>query len=939
MLPTPDAVADSRQERGLLHWRRTWRSSLRHRLLVLGLMPLLVAFPLVMAVLVLVGGERVHSLLDANLRTNLAASLSYLNQRKADTAVRVVQLARSERLVRLLAPGADQTELQQVLVNAADTSGLDFLLVASTDGRVLASSTGVAPGQMLPESFVVRQARIGVANAAYERFVAGELAAYSPHFAQQSRVPLPGGQDGPLGPGTDGGEVETRGLFINAAAPFALSTDRPDAILVGGVLLNRNLALIEHMREVIFPLGTLPDGAEGMSALYIDEHRVAISRSRQQGQGLVGSHSPPGAWQAVRQHGQVWLGHAEQQGQSMRVGFEPLLDGNGQRVAMVSASFPDAPYRKAAWWMLGAIAVVLSLALLAISIVFLRTGSTLSSQLRHIVDTMTAVRSGNRQARVGAPRTEDEPGQLARHFDTLLDTIAQQDAAQRAAQQTLADEASRRRALFEHERDGVLILNADGSVFEANPQGAAMLGYAPDELARLHVSQWDTRHDARVLAQLLAGAGAEGLFFETVLRRKDGSTYSAEISLSLAQWSDRSFVLWLQRDITKRKAADAELARYRDELQALVAQRTQALNDRTEQLDAIFNLSPAGFVAFDLQHRVMAANHAFEQLTGLTAEALQGLDEAGFAARLQAQCDKAAMFPDMAALRAANARATGTAAPGAQDLRFELAAPQARVVAVELRVSDTAGVSQILSLRDITHETEVERMKSEFLTTAAHELRTPMASIYGYAELLMAREFKPEKQRELLATISHQSQVMSSIINELLDLARIESRRGKDFVIARHALHEPVQAAIGGYHPPQGRPGPVVLGDGASLFAEFDPSKLEQAVTNILSNAYKYSPGGGAVTVQYLQDPGSDANGSPARVGVAVQDCGLGMTPEQAARIFERFYRADASGHIPGTGLGMSIVKEIIELQHGSVQVVSEAGVGTSVTLWLPRAQ
>ena len=113
-----------------------------------------------------------------------------------------------------------------------------------------------------------------------------------------------------------------------------------------------------------------------------------------------------------------------------------------------------------------------------------------------------------------------------------------------------------------------------------------------------------------------------------------------------------------------------------------------------------------------------------------------------------------------------------------------------------------------------------------------------------------------------------------------------------------------------------------------------DRKKLMQAVRNIVSNAYKYSPQGGLVSVSVLHDMAR--GGRQARVGVRVQDHGMGMTPEQSARVFERFYRADASGNIPGTGLGMSLVKEIIELHGGTVDLQSEWGVGTSVTLWVP---
>ena len=110
---------------------------------------------------------------------------------------------------------------------------------------------------------------------------------------------------------------------------------------------------------------------------------------------------------------------------------------------------------------------------------------------------------------------------------------------------------------------------------------------------------------------------------------------------------------------------------------------------------------------------------------------------------------------------------------------------------------------------------------------------------------------------------------------------------------------------------------------------------MHQVLLNILSNAYKYSPQGGDVVVRYCTESSAE---TPSRVGVEVQDQGIGMTAEQVLRVCERFYRADSSGQISGTGLGMSIVKEIVDLHGGDVEVQSQPGVGTTVRVWLPPA-
>jgi signal transduction histidine kinase len=223
-------------------------------------------------------------------------------------------------------------------------------------------------------------------------------------------------------------------------------------------------------------------------------------------------------------------------------------------------------------------------------------------------------------------------------------------------------------------------------------------------------------------------------------------------------------------------------------------------------------------------------------------------------------------------------------------------------------------------------------MKSEFLSHAAHELRTPMTSIYGFTEMLLVRKLSDERRKELLDIILRQSRLMISIINELLDLARIDDRRGQNFELTAVDLRALVSEAVFDLCLPLGRERAEMDLGGSPCPVQADKEKLLQAIRNILSNAYKYSPDGGPVTIGILDD----SSGTTPRIGIRVADRGIGMTPAQAARVCERFYRADSSGSIPGTGLGMSIVKEIIEMHGGQTAIESRPGAGTTVTLWLP---
>ncbi len=267
---------------------------------------------------------------------------------------------------------------------------------------------------------------------------------------------------------------------------------------------------------------------------------------------------------------------------------------------------------------------------------------------------------------------------------------------------------------------------------------------------------------------------------------------------------------------------------------------------------------------------------------------------------------------------------------------IEMAGPPRRLLELGLRVATGKSVSQILWFRDVTRESEVDRMKSEFLSTAAHELRTPMASVLGFSELLLARGGMSEEQEEFLEIIYRNAKLMATIIDELLDLARIEARRGKDFKIEELDLERLLHEVVADFKVPPDRAAPALHIEGRFQSVAGDRSKLTQAVLNVLSNAYKYSPTSAPVEIALVEEV---AHGSGSgRLGIRIRDHGIGMTAEQISRVFERFYRADTSGKVLGTGLGMSIVKEIVELHGGRVGLESQPGEGTTVTIWLNAA-
>ena len=357
-----------------------------------------------------------------------------------------------------------------------------------------------------------------------------------------------------------------------------------------------------------------------------------------------------------------------------------------------------------------------------------------------------------------------------------------------------------------------------------------------------------------------------------------------------------------------------------------VKRQDAELKDRATLINTLFEISPDGFVVVGSDHTIRLTNLAFHTMTGIAADEVIGRSIGHLDNCLSEVATQPQRFTPLAALFAEGST-------GAVHQTLELARPREVVLQIVGVRSDASGIDRFICFRDVTRETKVDRMKSEFLSHAAHELRTPMASIHGFTELLLAQDFDDAERREILETIFGQSTLMISIINELLDIARIEARRGKDFSIERVDVGDLLHGVAAGFKPPQGRPAPKEPLIEGPLWVSADRKKLIQAVSNVISNAYKYSPGGGTVDIE-LAPPTS---GDPL-LGIRITDHGIGMTPEQLAHVCERFYRADTSGKIPGTGLGMSIVKEIVELHGGDLEITSKVGAGTTVTLWLPAA-
>ncbi len=272
--------------------------------------------------------------------------------------------------------------------------------------------------------------------------------------------------------------------------------------------------------------------------------------------------------------------------------------------------------------------------------------------------------------------------------------------------------------------------------------------------------------------------------------------------------------------------------------------------------------------------------------------------------------------------------------------RLELEGKRVISVRVSPVYLDQQFLGTVSVFRDITREVEVDRLKSEFVATVSHELRTPMTSIKGYADLLLlgaAGEVQPQ-QRSFLETIKNNADRLSILVNDLLDISRIDQGRVelRFGPVEVAGVIEQIAAHLRGRSEDERRARQVIvrLPDDPTLTVWGDYDKVAQILTNLADNAFNYTPEGGTITLSAERDPAT------GQVIFAVSDTGIGIPPEIAPRVFERFFRGDEFNELvmdtPGTGLGLAIVRELVQFHRGEVWFDSEVGKGTTFYVRLP---
>jgi signal transduction histidine kinase len=336
---------------------------------------------------------------------------------------------------------------------------------------------------------------------------------------------------------------------------------------------------------------------------------------------------------------------------------------------------------------------------------------------------------------------------------------------------------------------------------------------------------------------------------------------------------------------------------------------------------------PFGVAAFGNDGRLAYANDAFVRLTGIDARRANGIDEAAFSVLLASHCTSGCYFEGIAALRRHQRHNPGGRATTVIEM----------VAGATLEVEYVTGRSGELAfqviLRNVTAAIERNARLAHALDKAAHEIRTPMANVFGYSELLMRGGLDTTALAEMHSVVFRNADQMRVLVTDIFEYARIAAEPDAR---ARHCpvnMKTLLTGSITCHRPPAGREPPTIEMEQTELLASGDPLQLDQAIHQVIANAYRFSCFESTVTVRLYRKALADGGGE---IVLAVRDHGISMDQTTRLRAGEPFFRADTSGHIPGNGLGLSIAAAVMAAHRGRLVINSEPGAGSEVSLVLP---
>lgn len=473
--------------------------------------------------------------------------------------------------------------------------------------------------------------------------------------------------------------------------------------------------------------------------------------------------------------------------------------------------------------------------------------------------------------------------------------------------------------LLESVPDGIVMVNQEGRIVLSNAQAERLFGYQRAELLGQAIEvllPHATRaahvgHRSEYFRH--PGPRAMGRGIELFGLRKDGTEFPVEISLSPIETEAGTLVMSAIRDIGDRKKAE-------------------------QKFRGLLESAPDAIIIVDQAGEVVIANSQAESVFGYTRSQMIG-------SKIEMLMPE--RFRQMHPHRRDGFFADPRVRPMGVGLELYGLRQDGSEFPIEISLSPLEtedGTLVSSAIRDITERKRIEhrlhqasRMKSEFLANMSHELRTPLNGIIGFSELLFDGKVGPvnEKQKEYLGDILSSGEHLLQLINDVLDLSKVEAGRmdlyPQAFDTAK-AISE-IRAVVSPISKKKDIQVRVEVHPEATI-TTLDLQKFKQVLFNLLSNAVKFTDEGGTVTVT------ADRDGQ-GRLCLAVRDTGIGIEEADLQRVFQEFTQIDSGNarRYEGTGLGLALTRKLVEFQGGSIAVVSRSGAGSTFTVVLPQAE
>jgi PAS domain S-box-containing protein len=483
----------------------------------------------------------------------------------------------------------------------------------------------------------------------------------------------------------------------------------------------------------------------------------------------------------------------------------------------------------------------------------------------------------------------------------------------------LARERNHSAAILKEANDAYVAMDRTGLVLDWNRQAEATFGWTYEQargqpVAELIIPPRYREAHRQGLHRYLDTGDASVLNKPVELNalHRDGHEFPIEITIWPLEDDDGTTFSAFVRDITKRLETEEALRRSE-------ARKTALLESIAE-----------GVITTDADGRITSINPAMERLSGWRQVEVVGRNYSEVYPAFDAFGEQVSQ-EERILTRALADKAIVTSR--GFDMFFRIRDGRrvpVSATAAPISGGDGESVGAVEVVRDVSDEQEVDQLKSSLVSTVSHELRTPLTMIQGFSELLLTRDLAEKRSREALQQINASAERLSRLIEDLLSVSRIDSGR----LVARtepERLDEIIDEVVVTFERREER----------SLVVEVDPhlpkvmadrDKLVQILTNLISNALKYSAPPTQVKVTAAQ--------VGATVQVAVIDSGIGLTEEEQSQLFSKFFRADRDEvrDAGGTGLGLYIAKSLVEMQDGQLWVNSEPGRGSTFQFSLPVA-